>query len=78
MLYLNDKIKLNQKELHFFGVSCLLLATKLHEKKQLSIKQTIKHLSFGQFTRDDLLEIELKIFENLEGKMLETTFYDLN
>ena len=46
-LYLKDKIPIKQKELHSFGVSCFLIATKLHEKKQLSIKQAIKHLSFG-------------------------------
>ncbi len=62
-------------ELHILGVVFIFLSSKLEDVKPIFMLDLLEDVT-NMFTKYQILEAEMKVFNVLEFKMLSQTIYD--
>ena len=75
--YFLSKIKIfNLKNLQLLAITCLMVASKIIEVKNLSLHVWVKEISNNVFKRSDFIIMEKNIINVLEFDMYQITAYD--
>lgn len=75
--FLNSKQRLNLNDLHLFGATSMMMASKYESVRPITVDNFTVKICKCKYSKDDILNAEIQIFSSLEFNLQRPTIQEI-